>query len=138
MIVNGKIYIGCIIRMIWIRFIWNPRIKKRIITPPTAVVGPKWRTRREEDTLLIARHVILCLAVVICLTIFLRGYNKQQNAFRQRSSTVPIFGMVVLRFSLLSFFSPFFLRLFFFYALIFAFFSYANFFRVFFFLILLV
>lgn len=135
MIVNGKIYIGCIIRMIWIRFIWNPRIKKRIITPPTAVVGPKWRTRREEDTLLIARHVILCLAVVICLTIFLRGYNKQQNAFRQRSSTVPIFGMVMWScvFPFCPFFLLFFCVYFFFYALIFAFFSYANFFGVFFF-----
>lgn len=84
MIVNWKVHVGGVVGMIRVRVVRDTRIRKRIVTPPTIVWGPKWRrTGREEDTLLIARHVILCLAVVICMTIFLRGYNKQHNAFRQ-------------------------------------------------------
>lgn len=84
MIVNWKVHVGGVVGTIRVGVVRGARIRKRIVTPPAIVWGPKWRrTGREEDTLLIARHVILCLAVVICLTIFLRGYNKQHNAFRQ-------------------------------------------------------
>lgn len=68
-----------------IRMVGGSRTGEGIVAPPAAVGGPKWRAGGEED-LLIARNVILCLAGVICLTIFLRGYNKQHNGIQTKSS----------------------------------------------------
>lgn len=91
LVVDREVYIGGVIRMIGVRVVRDTGIRERVVAPPTTVGGPEWRrTGRKEDTLLIARHVILCLAVVICLTIFLRGYNKQHNAFRQEVQLFPL------------------------------------------------
>lgn len=45
-------------------------------------------SRREVCVLLIARQVILCSTGVICLTIFLCGYNKQHNPFRRKLNSL--------------------------------------------------
>lgn len=60
-------------------------IRHGIIAPPTVGMRPEGNgSRREVCVLLIARQVSLCSTGVICLTIFLCGYNKQHNPFRRK------------------------------------------------------